>query len=274
MKAAAFDYLRPDSLDAAVGALGRTDGAKPVGGAQSLGPMLNLRLARPSVLVGLCHLDHLKSVTDVGEAWRIGAAVTHATIEDTGAGLTGCEMLADVARDIAYRSVRNRGTIGGSLVHADPAADWPLCLATLGAEVEIEGPNGRRRCPVDGFMRAAFTVALAQDEVVTAVVVPKVGSGSGWSYFKFCRKPGDFAQASAALLICPPRRVARLFVGALDGAPVPLSGIVRQLAAGEPPDDATIDLALAGAVPALDDVDRKMHVAAVRRAIERMSVTR
>jgi len=273
MKAAAFDYLRPYNLKAAIGALGSRGDAKLVGGAQSLGPMLNLRLARPSVLVGLSHLEGLTSIGDEGKAWRIGAAVTHATIEDAGAHLTGCTMLADVARDIAYRSVRNRGTIGGSLVHADPAADWPLCLATLAADVEIEGPNGRRRCPVAGFMRAAFTVALAQDEVVIAVVVPKVGSGSGWSYFKFCRKPGDFAQASAALLIDPPRRIARLFVGALDGAPAPLLGVARQLAAGDHPDDASIDIALAEAAPGLDAVERKMRVTAVRRSIERLSAT-
>lgn len=273
MKAAAFDYLRPDDLKAAIGALGSRDGAKPVGGAQSLGPMLNLRLARPSVLVGLGHLQALTSITDEGDAWRIGAAVTHATIEDSGTRLAGCTMLAEVARDIAYRSVRNRGTIGGSLVHADPAADWPLCLVTLGASIEIEGPAGTRRRPLEGFMRAAFTVALDRDEVLSAVLVPKVSAGSGWSYFKFCRKPGDFAQASAALLIDPPRRIARLFVGALDGAPAALPGIARQLAAGETLDAAAIDAALAGASPGFDAAERRMRVTAVSRAIGRLSAT-
>ncbi|GJD48680.1 Caffeine dehydrogenase subunit beta [Methylobacterium crusticola] len=267
MKAAAFQYERPGDLPQAIALLAR-EGAKALGGGQSLGPMLNLRLARPALLVGLTHLDPLRSIADLGHAWRIGAAVTHARLEDER--LAGAEMLAAVASDIAYRSIRTRGTIGGSLVHADPAADWPLALATLDAVVEIEGPSGRRRCPAETFMQAAFTVDLAADEIVTAVEVPKTTPDAAWSAFKFCRKQGDFAQASAAILLDPDRRAARVFCGALDGPPRPLPGIARRLAEGLALPGDTVERELGRLVPDLDPIALRMHAAAIRRAADRL----
>lgn len=112
MKAAVFDYLRPREVDEALNAL-RAPDAKVIAGGQSLGPMLNLRLARPKLLVDVSKIESLKQIKDEGDAWRIGAAVTHAELEDRP--LAGCEPLASVARVVAYRAVRNRGTVGGSL---------------------------------------------------------------------------------------------------------------------------------------------------------------
>ena len=133
---------------------------------------------------------------DEGDAWRIGAAVTHAELEDRP--LAGCEPLARVARLIAYRAVRNRGTIGGSLAHADPAADWPLVFATLDAQVRVAGPSGTREVKADAFMSAAFTTQLADDEIVESIRVPKLGAGARCGYYKFCRKTGEFPEAAAA----------------------------------------------------------------------------
>ncbi|XYD12411.1 FAD binding domain-containing protein (plasmid) [Methylobacterium sp. NMS12] len=265
MKAAAFDYARPLDLAAAIRAL-TGDGARPLGGGQSLGPMLNLRLARPDKLVGLSHLDALRGIADRGTSWHIGAGVTHARLEDEP--LSGLSMLAEVASDIAYRSIRSRGTIGGSLVHADPAADWPLTLAALGAGITVVGPAGTRMVAVTEFLRGAFTVDLASDEVVTAITVPKVSPGALWSYLKFCRKKGDFAQASAAILLDPTRRIARVFAGALNGPPASLPDLAESLAAGTRPDAAALEAAIASAAPELDHLDRRMHAAALRRAIE------
>ncbi len=147
MKPAAFDYLRPRDLGEALVALRSGAGeAKPIAGGQSLGPMLNLRLARPKLLVDVSRIrGTAEQVVDEGDGWRIGAAVTHAELEDRP--LAGCEPLARVARLIAYRAVRNRGTVGGSLAHADPAADWPLVFATLDAQVRVAGPSGTREVP-------------------------------------------------------------------------------------------------------------------------------
>ena len=145
MKAAAFDYARPATAAAACQLLAAAGGmAKLVAGGQSLGPMLNLRLAQPASLVDLTALDAFASVRDEGAALFIGAGVTHAAIEDGRAADPSNGLMPEVAANIAYRAVRNRGTIGGSLAHADPAADWVSTMRVLDAVYLIEGRHGQR----------------------------------------------------------------------------------------------------------------------------------
>ena len=264
MKAAAFDYVRPRDVREALGALRGAD-AKPIAGGQSLGPMLNLRLARPKLLVDVSKLAELKTITDEGDAWRIGAAVTHAELEDRP--LAGCEPLAKVARIVAYRAVRNRGTVGGSLAHADPAADWPLVFAALDATVRVVGASGRRDIKADALMTAAFTTQLADDEIVESIRVPKLGAGARWGYYKFCRKTGEFPEAAAALLLDPERRAARLFAGALERAPQPLDTVARALAEHGSASAEMIGAALARVAPGLGPAARKLRATAVQRAI-------
>jgi aerobic carbon-monoxide dehydrogenase medium subunit len=264
MKAAAFDYVRPRDVGEALQALRAAD-AKPIAGGQSLGPMLNLRLARPKLLVDVSKIEKLRAIEDEGDAWRIGAAVTHAELEDRP--LAGCEPLSKVARVVAYRAVRNRGTMGGSLAHADPAADWPLALAALDAVVRIVGPSGRREIKADAFMTAAFTTQLADDEIVESIRVPKLGAGARWGYYKFCRKTGEFPEASAALLLDPQRRTARLFAGALDRAPQPLDSVARAVAEQGTASPDMINAALARVASGMGPAARKLRATAVQRAI-------
>ena len=266
MKSAAFDYIRPRDIGEALSAL-RTADAKPIAGGQSLGPMLNLRLARPKLLVDVSRIATLKQIQDEGDAWRIGACVTHAELEDKP--LAGCEPLAKVARVVAYRAVRNRGTMGGSLAHADPAADWPLALAVLDAVVRVVGASGRREIKADAFMTAAFTTQLADDEIVESIRVPKLGAGARWGYYKFCRKTGEFPEASAALLLDPQRRTARLFAGALDRAPQPLDTVARAVAEHGSASPDMINAALARVAPGMGPAARKLRATAVQRAIAR-----
>lgn len=231
MKPAAFRYQRAQSVADALAALADPAAdAKPIAGGQSLGPMLNLRLARPTLLVDLGAIDALGRIDDAGAMVRIGACVTHARIEDEAAGIAGIEPLARVARGIAHRAVRNRGTVGGSLAHADPAADWPLAMAALGATIVVEGAAGARRVDAAAFMSGAYATALADGELLTAVEVPRLGAGARWAYRKFCRKPGEFAEAAAAVLFDPSRRVARIFIGAPADRPTPMPGLARALA--------------------------------------------
>lgn len=266
MKPAAFDFVRPRDVGEALKALASMPGeAKPIAGGQSLGPMLNLRLARPKLLVDLSKLELLKELRDEGDAWRIGASVTHSQLEDRP--LAGCAPLAQVAHVVAYRAVRNRGTVGGSLAHADPAADWPLVLAALDATVRVTGPKGSRDVKADAFMSSAFTTALADDEIVESVRVPKLAAGAAWGYYKFCRKTGEFPEAAAALLLDPERRVARLFAGALDRAPQPLDSVARAVAQEGAANEEMIVAALARVAPGLGPAARKLRVTAVRRAI-------
>jgi carbon-monoxide dehydrogenase medium subunit len=239
MKAARFDFVRPATLAEALGWLGEP-GSRPLSGGQSLGPMLNLRLARPERLVGLAHLPELRRIEDGAEGVIYGAALTHAEFEDgAGADPTG-GILAAVARGIAYRAVRNRGTIGGSLAHADPAADWPVTLTALGATAHLAARDGMRLVPVRELMRGAFETALGEGEIVTAVMVPRLSPRARWGYRKSCRKLGEFAEAMAAVLIDEPRGVARLVIGATEGRHLVIegAGITSQ---------ATRDAALAAA---------------------------
>jgi carbon-monoxide dehydrogenase medium subunit len=269
MKAARFDYVRPGDVAGALAALAQADGgAKLVAGGQSLGPMLNLRLARPSLLIVISRLRDLQQIEDRGDAWRIGAGVTHACLED--APLAGAPMLREVAATIAYRSVRNRGTIAGSLAHADPAADWPLALTALGASVDIRGPRPRR-LPIAQFLLGTFTTALEPSELIVAIEVPKLSPAGRHGYYKFCRKTGDFAEASAAAVFDPQTGAARLYFGALRGTPQPLAALAQSVARdGKRPASETVAEAVRQSAPDLDPVEHRMATAAVTRALEQV----
>ena len=269
MKAANFDYQRPTTLQAALRLLADAGGsAKVMGGGQSLGPMLNLRLTRPKQVIDVSALEELRQVTQEGDSIRIGAAVTHAEIEDGVHALLRGGLLQSVAGGIAYRAIRNRGTVGGSLAHADPAADWVLAAAALGAEVEVASQAGTRRVPMDGFMQGAYTTVLGEGELLAALWVPKLGPAARWGYFKFCRKTGEFAEASCAAVFDPARKLARVVLGGLDGTPQALPALAAQVArSGAVPSRPFIETAVAAAAASKDAVDRKLLVAAVERCL-------
>jgi carbon-monoxide dehydrogenase medium subunit len=273
MKAARFEYLRPSDVGQALAALANAEGsAKLLAGGQSLGPMLNLRLARPSLLVDVSRLEALARVEELARAWRIGAGVTHSRIEDMHGRLAGGEMLCEVAAGIAYRAIRNRGTIGGSVAHADPASDWPLALAALGATVNIRGIGGVRAIPVEQFALGAFTTALRDDEIIETIEVPKLSRAARYGYYKFCRKTGEFAEASAAAVFDPESGVARIYLGALRPAPVPLVALARGVAqhGKSATSEAAIAAAIVEAAGNLDAVERRMAAAAVTRALRQV----
>lgn len=271
MKAAQFEYIRPPDLGKALQLLSeRREEARVLAGGQSLGPMLNLRLARPQVLIDIARLEALRRIEDLGAQWRIGAAVTHSRIED--AALPGAEMLTHVACGIAHRAVRNRGTIGGSIAHADPAADWPVALAALGATANLHSTGGMRAFPVEGIVLGAFTTALAEDEILESIDVPKLSPAGRWGYYKFCRRVGDFAEASAAALFDPQTGGARLYLGALRGSPIVLDKLARDVAshgrAAAVRDN--VARALTEAAPDLDAIERRMGNAVVVRALDQV----
>ena len=220
MKAAAFEYLRADSAPQASAWLqGDERIAKVCSGSQSLGAMLNLRLVQVDRLVDVSRVPALLGSALQGERLRIGAATTHARIEDGALPDVTRGLLPHVAGSIAYRAVRNRGTVGGSLAHADPAADWVSTLLLLGADCLLEGPDGARRLPIGDFLQGPFTTALAPDELLVAIEVPCFSTQARWSYRKLCRKPGEFAEGIGAVWVDPSRGIARAVIGALDGLP-------------------------------------------------------
>jgi carbon-monoxide dehydrogenase medium subunit len=217
MKAPAFDYARPKDIAEALKLLG--EGGKAAAGTQSLGPMLNLRVLQPSLLVDLRHIEELKAVRDEKDSVTFGACITHAQIEDGKVPDPTGGFMREVASNIAYRAVRNRGTVGGSLVHADPAADWPSALTLLGAVALIAGPGGRRELPLEKFLTGIFETALKEDELLVAVRVPRRSKAARFGYWKFCRKVGEFPQAIGGALTDPERNEKRAVVGVTSGAP-------------------------------------------------------
>jgi carbon-monoxide dehydrogenase medium subunit len=257
MKPAPFELARPASLPEAAATLARhAGGARLLAGGQSLGPMLNLRLVRPAMLVSIAHLPELGAVSESADAVTIGAGVTHAAIADGRTpDING--ILARIAQGIAYRAVRNLGTIGGSLCHADPAADWLTTLTALGASILTWSEAGGRSIPLAQFATGAFRTALAPAEIVQAVRIPRPSPEAGWGYYKACRKPGEFAHAMAAVLIDPGRNLRRAVIGAVGGPPVVLEGSCVAPAAAEE--------ALAGA--GLGAIARRMQVVALQRAL-------
>ena len=234
MKAAQFDYHQATDSAAALRLL---KDAKALGGGQSLGPMLNLRLVRPGALVDVSSLPEARQCEERDGAFRIGGAMTHAEIEDGALDslLRGSPALASflrhVAGGIAYRAVRNKGTLAGSLAHADPAADWVLAMTALDAQLELVSAAGTRMLSMSRFMSGAFTTQLAEGELLLAVHVPRLSADARWGYEKFCRKTGEFAEASAAAIFDPQAGLARLVIGALDGAPAQLPELASAVAA-------------------------------------------
>jgi carbon-monoxide dehydrogenase medium subunit len=219
VKPVAFDYEKPRDVAGALAFLTGSNGAKVMAGAQSLGPMLNLRLAQPQLLVDVKGIDELNQATEANGSIVLGSCITHAAIEDGRVPDATRGLMRVVAGDIAYRAVRNRGTIGGSLCHADPAADWVSVLALLQAVAVIEGPAGRREVSVDRFLLGAFTTVLSDDELLIAIRIPALSSRARWGHYKYCRKPGEFAEAIGAVLHDPERDVCRAVFGATHGVP-------------------------------------------------------
>ena len=270
MKAAKFDYTKTNDVAEALSVLTAEDGdSKVLAGSQSLGPMMNLRLARPDRLIDIRALDALKAVTQAPDHLFVGALVTHAAIEDGILPDVTRGMIQHVAAGIAYRAVRNRGTIGGSLVHADPAGDWPAALRALGAQIVIDGPAGTREAAIDTFQLGAFTVALEEDEIVRGVRVPALSGSARWGYHKICRKPGEFAESIGAYVCDPESGIARLVLAATEDAPLQLDTAAAAIAQN---DGAKFDLdaariALTETGETFDLFKLRMHAVALHRAV-------
>lgn len=199
MKPAPFDYRRPAAVDEALGLLAEYgDEAKVLAGGQSLLPLLAMRLAAPAVVVDIGGLAELAGISETAAgATRYGARVVHSDVEDGRIPDRSAGLLRSAAAGIGYRAIRNRGTLGGSLAHADPSAEWPLVLSALNATVIVRSVRGERTMPCRGFVHGYFTSALEDDELIVAVDVVPAGDGIRWGLAKSARKPGDFAESLA-----------------------------------------------------------------------------
>ncbi|HZP39653.1 MAG TPA: FAD binding domain-containing protein [Methylomirabilota bacterium] len=262
MKPAPFRYARPATAAEAVALLASAPGeAKLLAGGQSLMPLLNMRLARPAVLVdvnGLGELARIEPGPDGGLV--VGALVRHSDLAASPLVRERAPLLAAAARHVGHTAIRNRGTLGGSLAHADPAAELPAAVLALDAAVGLLGPRGMRRVAAADFFRGLLSTALAADELLARVIVP--AAPPGWGFAEMARRPGDFALAGVAVTLGA-RGHARIVGFGLADRPLRLRGAEALAAAA--PRDPTMP-ARAGAAAGADcDPATDVHASAEYR---------
>jgi carbon-monoxide dehydrogenase medium subunit len=199
MKAAAFDYVRADSLAQVFDLLAEHgDEARVLAGGQTLLATLAMRLSQPALLVDINALTELKGISVQGEVLRIGALTTHVQIEESALVARHAPLLAQAAPHIAHRAIRNVGTLGGSLAHADPAAEWPACVLALGATLLIGGPQGERRVAAGDFFQGLYSTAIQPGELLMACEVPLIGANEVHHFDELARRHGDYAVVGLA----------------------------------------------------------------------------
>jgi carbon-monoxide dehydrogenase medium subunit len=280
MYPAAFEYHAPTSVKDALGLLGRLkDDAKVLAGGHSLIPMMKLRLAQPKHLVDLRKVPGLSGIKEEAGALVIGAMTTHWQIESSALVKSKAPVLSEVGGIIGDPAVRNLGTIGGSLAHADPAADWPAGMIALGAEMVCEGPKGRRTVKVDDWFQGLMATALREDELLVEIRVPLLPAGSGAAYLKFPHPASRFAVVGVAAAVTLDRNGTCAKAGvAVTGAgtkAVRAKGVEAGLT-GKRLDAATIEAAAQKGAEGVDvqadlqgSVEYKSHLCRVfaRRAV-------
>jgi carbon-monoxide dehydrogenase medium subunit len=227
-----FDYHKATSVAEATQLLNTNPGARVLAGGHSLIPLLKLRQARPSALIDIGGIAELKGISVDDGTIRIGALTTHRAIETSQELLSACPMLAEVAGGIGDSQVRNRGTLGGNAAHADPASDWPTVLTALNARFVVQGPGGTRTVAPADFFAGPLTTTLAEDEILTAIEIPRFGPNQRGEYAKMAHPASFFAVVGAAAVItidgdrCGAASIA---VGGLVPAPLRASSVERAL---------------------------------------------
>ncbi len=264
-----FAYHRATSLSAAHALLAENPGAKLLAGGHSLIPLLKLRLASPAALVDIGRIAELRGIAMSGDTIRIGALTTHADLASSSVLKKSASALADAAGQVGDPAVRNRGTIGGNIAHADPASDLPTVLVALGAQIVATRAQGERSIPAEQFFTGIMTTTLADDEIVTAVVVPASGPGQKSAYEKFSHPASRYAVVGVAALLtrhdgkCTAARVA--LGGLLPFAK--RAPTVERAVIGTSADEATIKTAAAGVTADLgNDVTGDIFASAEYRA--------
>jgi carbon-monoxide dehydrogenase medium subunit len=280
VKPSSFEYFAPSTVDECVALLAEHgEDAKLLAGGQSLVPLMNLRLAAPEILIDLNGVAELERVGQDGDQLVIGAMTRHRDVAASAAVRAACPMLAHAAGLIGYPAIRNRGTIGGSIAHADPASEMPCVALTLDAELVVIGPGGQRTIPARDFFLSHFTTSLEPDELLLEIRCPSLTDGDGWKFVEFSRKNGDFAVAAVAVEV---RRRdgrlehARIGVAGVGERPWRATEAEERLAAGELTQELIVRAAQDAGAQAAAAADRyRGHVVETltRRALEGATTT-
>lgn len=268
MKPAAFTYFKPHTLAEALTLINsNAEDAKILAGGQSLVPAMNFRLARPGMLIDINEIEALDFIRTEGDGLVIGALTRHATFHRVVADSVLGRLLNRVVGHIAHYPIRQRGTFGGSLSHADPASEWCLVARTLGADIVISSIVGERVVPVAEFFRSTFVTALKPDEILTEIRFPPLPAGWTFGFYEFSRRAGDFALAMA---LCALRveggivREARIGLGGVADRPLRLDALEAEIA-GKPADADTFG-AIADRARAMVEPTEDIHGSARYRS--------
>jgi carbon-monoxide dehydrogenase medium subunit len=237
MKPAPFTYHRAETVDDATRLLDDENGfVRALAGGQSLLPMVNLRLAPVDKLVDIGRIKAMKQAEEGKDGIRYGALLTHAAFEDRRVPDGSNGLLPFVGSLIAFRAIRTRGTIGGAIALADPAADWLTTVIALEATIHVAGPHGKRAVPAEQFVVGPYMTDLQTGEIIETIEIPRRPKSERWGHAKVARKVGEYAESMAIALHDPQAGTARVVAGAVDGAPLVLREAARALAAGKPLD--------------------------------------
>ncbi len=277
MYSADFAYHRAGSIQEAQQMLTANPGAKLLAGGHSLIPLMKLRLAAPAAVIDIGRIQELRGIASGGDVVRIGALTTHAELAASAELRQKAAALAEAAAVVGDPAVRNRGTIGGNVAHADPASDLPTVLVALGARMVVIGPRGERTIDASDFFTGIMTTALGEDEILAAVLVPAATSGQGSAYVKFAHPASRYAVVGAAAAVtvaggaCAAVTVA---VGGLVPCAQRAPSVERQLA-GQVPSDAAIAAAASQVTNDLGEVNGDLFASAdYRREIAAVYVKR
>jgi carbon-monoxide dehydrogenase medium subunit len=264
MKPAAFDYVAAETLDEAVSALARAGGdGKILAGGQSLMPMLNFRLLRPSILIDINRIRDLGYVDATADVVRIGALTRHHALETSPLIKAHLPIMTAAMQHVAHLAVRNRGTIGGSLSHADPAAELPMMAMLLDAKIKIRSLHGRRVAEARCFFTGSLTTDLKDDEIVTDVEFPRLLPNTGWAFEEVARRAGDFALAAVGVTMSVRNGTAdRVRIGMMGVGETPLRASEAEgLLAGKAVDAQALEAA-ASAIEVAVEPNTDLHASA------------
>jgi carbon-monoxide dehydrogenase medium subunit len=274
MKPAKFDYHAPSTVDEAVALLASHADARLLAGGQTLIPMMNFRLATPSMVVDLNRISALAYIKDDGDTVRIGAMTRQRAIEFSPAVIEKLPLLAKAIKLVGHLPTRSRGTIGGSIANADPAAEIPMVLQALEGTVVVRGPKGERTISASELFRDAMTTALAPDEILVEIRLPTALAKAGCAIEEFARRKGDFAIAAVAAVIERANGVkARLATAGISSCPQRLRA-AEQILEQEGLSDAAITQAAEAAAKAVDPLSDRNASAAYRRQLTQVLTER
>lgn len=255
MKPAAFEYVRPESLNEALQALSRhADNAKILAGGQSLVPMMNLRMVHPAVIIDINRVPGLDGIRTEGKQLVVGALARHSTLRESPIVATHCPLMSEAYQYVAHKPIRNRGTLGGNISHADPASEMPAVLLATDATIVVKSAKGERKIAAANFFIGLMQTALQTGEMVTEIRIPIAAANQGWAFEEVANRKGDFAMAAIGATltlgdgVCSQAAVA---VAGMSDRAIRLSA-VEALLEGKPLDD---DLIMRAAVLAKNSVD-------------------